>query len=351
MRKQPTLKNNQNGLVSIVVTIIIMVIVTLIVLAFARIVRREQRQALDRQLSTQAFYAAETGINDAIKVLKAVPPGDPLPTKTDCAGGAPFPLPADTVLNSADGVAYTCLLVSNTQDSLEYTVGDTAAVAPVKLAASDTANIETITVSWQGKDNTVISGCSGKDLPKAGEWSSSCGPGVVRLDLVPIPASLNRVDLVATTMTAFLFPNKDSAGVDTTIVYDNNKGFSKQGQKYLVECKTPTPPAHQCSIKIDVPTGKQFQLRLQSLYNSSRVNIVAEDGAVPAARLKLVDAQASIDSTGKAKDVLRRIQVRVPLSGPSGASGSFAIQSADDLCKRFRVGVGFYERDDDCSGP
>ena len=59
------LKNNEQGLVAIVVTLIIMLVLTLIVTGFAQLARREQREALDRQLASQALYAAESGVNAA----------------------------------------------------------------------------------------------------------------------------------------------------------------------------------------------------------------------------------------------------------------------------------------------
>lgn len=67
------LHSNQAGLVSFMVVTIIMIVLTLIVLAFARLVQREQVQTLDRQLNAQAFYAAESGINDAVRELSANP--------------------------------------------------------------------------------------------------------------------------------------------------------------------------------------------------------------------------------------------------------------------------------------
>lgn len=346
MRKKSQLQDKQSGLVSIVVTIMIMLIITLIVLAFARIARREQRQALDRQLSTQAFYAAETGINDAIAVLKT----NPTATKTSCGADGPFT--ADPTLNSANGVSYTCLLVNNKQDSLEYSVGEPAAVAPLKSvdAAGTPTNMDHIYISWQGKDNTTLTGCSGLTLPLADSWPADCGAGLLRLDLVPVAASLDRTTLVNSTMTAFLFPSAPGAGSTTgTLNYVDAQGFGQQGRKYQVTCvASPTPPTHQCTMDITVPAGNQYQVRFQSLYKNSRVNIRATNGV---AALKLIDAQATIDSTGKASDVLRRIQVRVPLSGPTGVTGDYAIQSADDLCKQFRVGASFFNATDGCSGP
>jgi Tfp pilus assembly protein PilX len=65
MYSKMTREDKQAGMVAIMVTMILMIVISLIVVGFAQISRRNQRQALDRQLSTQAFYAAETGVNDA----------------------------------------------------------------------------------------------------------------------------------------------------------------------------------------------------------------------------------------------------------------------------------------------
>ena len=54
MRRWVTERAKQRGMASIIITMITMVIITLIVLGFATLSRREQRQSLDRQLSTQA---------------------------------------------------------------------------------------------------------------------------------------------------------------------------------------------------------------------------------------------------------------------------------------------------------
>jgi hypothetical protein len=55
-------------------------------------------------------------------------------------------------------------------------------------------------------------------------------------------------------------------------------------------------------------------------------------------------AQAVIDSTGKAQDVLRRIQVHVPLTPSSENSLSdYALQSSEALCKRFIVMDSYFD--------
>ena len=81
----------------VLLTMILMIVVGLIVLGFAQISRRNQRQALDRQLSTQAFYAAETGVNDAANLIKtAVQAGTVVAAKPDCTstGGGFYAAPS-----------------------------------------------------------------------------------------------------------------------------------------------------------------------------------------------------------------------------------------------------------------
>src|SRR5258708_5693843 len=112
-------KSGQQGIVSIIVTIILMLVLTLIVLSFAKVSRREERNALDRQLSTQAFYAAESGINDSTVVIKSwIASGssnlntDYMTTCTGFAAVAGLPVALDPAKLSGSGAAsYTCWFV------------------------------------------------------------------------------------------------------------------------------------------------------------------------------------------------------------------------------------------------
>jgi Tfp pilus assembly protein PilX len=86
MRKIHLHNSSQTGMVSIMVTMLLMLVITLIVLGFAQVSRREQIQTLDRQLSAQAFFAAESGVNDAISVIKQrLAQGLPISDKTACS--------------------------------------------------------------------------------------------------------------------------------------------------------------------------------------------------------------------------------------------------------------------------
>lgn len=63
------IKSDERGVVAIIVAVLLMTVLSLIVLATSQNSTREQRETIDRQLSDQAFYNAETGINDVANYL------------------------------------------------------------------------------------------------------------------------------------------------------------------------------------------------------------------------------------------------------------------------------------------
>jgi len=85
-------------------------------------------------------------------------------------------------------------------------------------------------------------------------------------------------------------------------------------------------------------------MRIKTVYGTASVVVSATDPAGNGVELK--DAQVAVDSTGRANDVLRRIQVRAPIN--SGiVLPEFALQSGDAICKRLTVNGGS-ATDTDC---
>jgi hypothetical protein len=82
----------------------------------------------------------------------------------------------------------------------------------------------------------------------------------------------------------------------------------------------------------------QYYMRVSSIYKDVSLVVRATDAAdVP---LSLAGTQAVIDSTGKAKDVLRRIQVHIPITPTGGVD--YALQTTDAICKRFISMDGYF---------
>lgn len=338
MNTHEGLRRNQVGLVSIVVTMILILVISVITLGFAKVVRREQRIQLDRQLSSRAFYAAESGINLAADKIKNGYTEPKLYCEPDNNGTAQI-TDAEYQIDGND-TKLTCLTINPSPDVLKYNgINTTSRVIPMDAGSS---TIDGIKINWQSTTMPVSpAGCGSlggfpKGTSNPGEtWD--CGYPLIRIDLVKTPMQIppnppptfSRADLQNNLFTAFLYP-LDSSGTDTMSFADgggNNKGF-------LAGAKC---DATQCTMEITgLPSSNGYTARVMSLYGSANLEICAMSAG---SCIPLRGAQTIIDSTAKAVDVLRRVQVRVPSANESVVP-DFTIFNTGDLCKLYVVGEG-----------
>ena len=331
-------KQNQEGIVPIVVTMIIMIVLTLIVTGFAQLARREQRESLDRQLSTQSFYAAETGVNDA---RKAIADGFVI-DKTDC-GPLTGTIPTggnaltDNKVDGATGViSYSCLLITQKISDLRYQNVSSTSSTVVPLNPS--VLLDSVSFKWKAKSGSTSATSSLGIFPPVATWGDKVG--ILRVDLIPVgPAggTFSASSLQTGTFTAFFQPISQNTGAGGSASYTTALG--SQGQIIGVDCN----PSGVCEAKIvGLPTGavNNYYVRVKSLYTTSEVTICGNlcNGVVT-----FQGAQADIDSTGRASDVLKRIKVRVNDVSSLGNTKSlpeFALDSSEDICKRLSVYPG-----------
>jgi len=326
-------ENKEAGMVSILVTMILMIVISLIVIGFAQIAQRNSREALDQQLSTSAFYAAESGINDVRNLIATY--GTP-PAKTDCTNGSGAEatyyanLPSSTI-NSAAGVSYSCVMVNPAATTLPYTLSNTGTIVPLTSASG---SIKTLTFTWQPTSTSnVLTGCSG-NLTTSTAWT--CGYAGIRFDLVRTDGvTFTTSNATAMTMSSFLLPVA-SGGTNTV-------GFASNGSADLTKVTCTTT---NCTLTISSGLGGgQYYLRILSqYYQSVNLQITGTDNSGNA--VSFTGAQILIDVTGKAQDVLRRVQVRVPSTGTStNETSDYAMESTDSICKRFDIMTNHYQSD------
>lgn len=324
------------------VTIIMMLVISMIVLGFAQISRREQRQSLDRQLSTQAFLAAESGVNDAQKAIADhIGTGASL-EKASCDQFGQGPSAAYNLLSydstakiypvgSSSAVGYTCLLVSTQLNDIQQQVSSNGTSSTIPIHPSGGGPLSTLHIHWDAdtaqNPNPSAANCVVRGQPMTfptGAWP--CDFGVLRVDLVPTD-TLQRDNLIRQQRTFFLYPTQGGNNVPSAD-YRFDTGTVKP-----MQCTT-----SGCNVditNIDSGGSNTYAMRVSSIYDDGAITLTASDAS--GHDLKLSDAQALIDSTGKAQDILRRIQVRVSLLDtntlPSGA-----LESGSSICKRFSVG-------------
>lgn len=323
------LKTNQAGLVSIVVAVMLMLIMSLIVLGMSQGTRREQRQTLDRQLSDQAFYNAESGINDAASYLYTTPAA--AIEKNGCD------TPLGSVTRDIDGPTgvnkVTCILYDKAPKNLQY---DQLSVSNPKIIPIQTitqagtpVELKSLTISWDDatdRDGAITGPCSFNSGSPA--LPESCGYAGLRAEIFS-PAS-SRDDIRQRSLIAFLLPN---ATVGSNISVTDSTYPNNQGLISATACNG-AATERRCSKTITEINKANLYLTLRSLYRPTNVTITGTDASGAAVRFK--DTQTVIDSTGRANDVLRRVQVRIPATAQYAYPG-FALQTKDSICKILNV--------------
>ncbi len=316
---------NQSGFASIVIALILIIVLSLITLAFAQMSRREQRNALSRQLATQAYYAAETGINDTWKILPSIPSeNDP----KKCLNPSVVTPNLNPSIDPTTGVSYSCILVDKTPGTLVK-----KPVIPnsswYTTFATD-GDLNSLNIKWNSTTpgKTSKGSSPGKFTPSAG-WGNH--PAVLEVSLTPLSGSTppSRDDLMNNTFTVFLYPSSNSGAIN----FDTQP--SAQGQIISGGCM-----AAGCSATIGGISGSvsdHYLVRIINYYDTSELYIAdAKDSA--GNPLNFVDAQATIDATGKARNVLKRLQVAVPINQPYNLP-DYALE-AQNLCKRLDTRPG-----------
>lgn len=387
MKSMSGVRKNEQGVVSILVTMIMILVISLIVLGFAQISRRNQREALDNQLSTQAYYAAESGVNAAVNYLTS--PSFTFGTTINTIGQCntfinSYLKPADgatvNTLDSGSGAQYNCLMVDNEPSSLVVSPVTQNSNIILHLQNPESQNFNALKFVWtqQATPDYPAGACTGSNalgpnpngytMPTYDKWN--CPYGIMRLDLVDADATSGRISNINldndTYQTSFyLVPNFQTGGVfktqvnvswpqavqavnpaSPTVVCNTAapNGNNCPVQVIPVSCQAAaTPGSRDCSMELDFPgadTGangsKELFARLSTLYQDSQtLTITGGDHTYPLpGGTKFIGGQALIDSTGKSQDELRRIQVRIPLSASSGSLPAYGLQSTGSICKQ-----------------
>jgi hypothetical protein len=127
-----------------------------------------------------------------------------------------------------------------------------------------------------------------------------------------------------------------TANTAGSIAFRTSGNQSQEGNFVSGQCNVGSTPRY-CNATITGINSSDFYVRLKAIYKPVSVYVQATDSGGTA--LKMQGAQAIVDATGKAQDVVRRIQVRVPLSA-SYYFPEFAVESGNTICKRYSIYAG-----------
>ena len=374
-------RRHESGAVSLFLVIFAMLLITIVTLSFLRIMVNDQQQATANDLSQSARDSALAGVEDAKRAL--------IHYRTVCNSGD-VSLCADTknIVNSPkcnEGLqnvipysenrevavqqsqsaandallnqAYTCVKMK--LETVDYvSAGAQKANTSKLIPLKSTAPITAITVEWYVADdlggaptsvNLFRKGSPSLPLFSKSDWAQS-RPSLMRAQLMQYGSTFNLVDFDNSTAinsnanTLFLYPVGTTGS--TTAPSANSYGFATDdtrktptGSPREVHCKGAlVGGGYACMVTIDLPqavgqsdNNRTAFLRLTPLYNASHFRVTLNNGAL------FDGVQPSVDSTGRANDLYRRIESRVDLVDTNFPFPEAAVDLTGNLCKDFIV--------------
>lgn len=348
--------NRQSGVVSLIVVAVLAIVLGLVAIGFSQLTNRELKQASDRELSAQAYYAAQAGINDAIAYLEnggADFPGCATP-------GAPY---FTAQLNST--VKYTCVSVHRTGLANLYKSPLSAGQSVTyKLDNNAVNNMARLYFGWAnfGSTNTgtALSATTGS-LPQE-NLATSQKTGVLRVSIYAVPNGANCAGndclvLAQSSRTYFMYPNGPITAPPGSVDFGSGsynvsppsplgptgtngwfvRGNCKNGNSNPVP-SNPQAPAMFCNTFIQGlnTSTTTYYVRLTALYNDLSVSLQATDSSGNAKSIN--GLQGVIDVTGQGTDVLQRVRATVDLN-KDYLTPDYALQSMETICKGFQVEV------------
>jgi hypothetical protein len=233
-------KHNEQGLVSIITVTLIVIILALMTAGFAKIMDRELRQSLDRELAVQANYAAEAGLNDARNYIAntANPDtsGSCLDTDTLTPATAPYFAPKGSVSTGlGELVEYTCVNIDTNPKEIVYDIP--AGTSRIVKVVNSPDILNDLYFSWNnsGADastgSKTLSAAPGP-YPSESFWNAGGGneqaTGVLRATIYTVPGdgsasniAIDKNDLLESlAKNYFMYPNA-GAGVGATNLANN----------------------------------------------------------------------------------------------------------------------------------
>lgn len=370
---------SESGAVSLFVVIFAALLITIITISFIRLMVQDQQEASTNDLSQSAYDSALAGVEDAKRALvryrTVCESGDQaacsaldaalrtLPQNCNVAlAGIVNVQPNSEILiqqstgDEALNQAYTCVKVNlETDDYLSTLPAGSSKIIPL----FGTGSFDTIRLDWYSTDDlggnvtVTLPAATSSDRPllHQSQWSQA-QPSIMRTQLMQFGSNSggtpqfrlsdfdNASGSESNANTLFLYP-VGTTGVRTSTI-DTWEFINRDVRKTTGGAPLGTTctgildgGGYACSAFLRLPTpigggDRTAYLRLTSLYNPThfRVSLVGTrfDGVQP-----------SVDSTGRANDLFRRVEARVDLIDTDFPFPEAAVELTGNFCKDFTI--------------
>lgn len=389
--------SKQRGAVSLFVVIFTALLITVITVSFVRIMIQNQQQSTAVDLSQSAYDSVQVGVEDAKRVLLRYQRYCSLETPANCSaekkiifdpltstctsavktladvavanlGEEEIKVQSSNTVNALDQ-AYTCVkIITDTEDFEGKLTGDESKIIPLRSVSP----ISSISVEWFTADDSnmippIVSLDSISGVPPLlaiGSWNIN-KPSIMRTQLIQFGSNgfnLNDFDKNTSSNsnvnTLFLYPstvgaaNPDFSSKDVRREVNDPSPIINVASPVAVKCLNNFDKTYACpyenaaagttATKIILPEpinggSRTAYLRLNALYKTGTTNYRVKLYDVNGIGVAFDNVQPSIDSTGRANDLFRRVRARVEYMDPGFPYPEAAIDLTGNLCKDFQV--------------
>ena len=344
---------SKKGVASLYVVIFATILFGVITLSFIRIILSESQQTNNDDLSQSAYDAAMAGVEDAkLAVNRAYQNGGNLSSliggncgdsgstfklKSYLYGSEPGEVKIQDTTSKGNGTeqAYTCVILSNTNDDYRSTLtsDNRTKVVPLGIGSEKLSSVASIEISWYSEENGLNFKNpypNEKKLQTRGNTSTPpvLSVGLLRTDKTINLNSFNTSDdpnygsmlFLPTFQVNSIPPASDAVNSLSTSAVNNAGKSSEPNSPYLVKCSKGDQFACKMSLgggtdsimKIGSNNYAENALLIISMpYGDTMTDfqVVLRDssgGVIP-----FVNVQISVDSTGRANQLVRRVETRL----------------------------------------
>lgn len=374
--KMMSIARQERGVVSIFIVVFAAIFMTIITVSFLMIMMHDQQQAVQSDLSQNAYDSAMDGVTDAQRAIAACGQAS-VPSSLDCGqlnsgdcktlsavhitgpmqnidGNNEYPIGTQVGGPSPLNQAYTCVTINSTPANYKANVSqDSPFVIPLKASIAETS----LGFSWsaQNAPTVALANNDANGLLSLDAWTAAKYPPMMRLQLIHLSAggSITYSDLNRQKAeTAFLYPVKNILGNATPIDFtSDNRRMTTVGMTPLTGpgCSLGTAICHMVGCSsiglcqatlndsdndgnvVDSNDPATTYLVITPLYSNAMVTLT-----LPTPTNYFKNLQAAVDSTGRANNLFRRVQARVDLI-PHPVYPNAAVSLQGPLCKNFAV--------------
>lgn len=347
-------RRSEKGAVALFIVIFTALIVTVVTVSFTQLMIANQQQATNNDLSQRAYDSAIAGVEDAKRLLVLDAKCDQTPGPNCHTYNAAISAKKCSTVQDAglgtttggqnnetqvgipnDNQGYTCVII--TQDTPSY-VGPSAASGSIVIPLRGVSPFNTIRVSWFSQANLNGSSLTfpttnSSQLPPASSWTSTTPP-ILRTQFIPGDTPVGSQLDTSPDETAFLYPSS----LPRLSPQFQPRAAAAAAQATSCTQTLLSNTGYACQATLALPHGATTSafLQLAPIYNVTSFKVELLTGGDRVVDFRNV--QPTVDSTGRASNVFRRVFAHVTVNnGIALPYPDATLNVGNNLCKTFFV--------------